>query len=90
MKNGRSWCTSREGTSNLYYNYRFDQNLTLYYVIDEDLPFNNLNFASVILVDRNGEMRLADGSNSGRYAGSTILPWDEIIIWLVNTFVPLS
>jgi len=79
LKNGRPWCTSREGTSNLYYNYRFDQNLTLYYVIDEDLPFDNLNFASVILVDRNGGMRLADGSNSGKYAGSTILPWDEIV-----------
>jgi hypothetical protein len=79
LKNGRSWCTSREGTSNLYYNYRFDQNLTLYYVIDEDLPFDHLNFATVILVDKNGEMRLADGSNSRRYAGSTILPWDEIV-----------
>lgn len=79
LKNGRPWCTSREGTLNLYYNYRFDQNLTLYYVIDEDLPFNHLNFASVILVDRNGEMRLADGANSGRYGGTVILPWDEIV-----------
>lgn len=79
LKNGRPWCTSREGGLNLYYNYRFDQNLTLYYVIDEDLPFDDLNFASVILVDRNGGMRLADGSNSSKYAGATILPWDEIV-----------
>ena len=78
LRNGRGWCTSREGGSNLYYNYRLENNLTLYYIIDEDKPFNDLNFASVILVDRNGGKRLADGSNSGRYAGGTVLPWSEI------------
>ena len=79
LANGRSWCTSREGESNLYYNYRFDKNLTLYYVINEDLPFDDLNFASVILVATDKTKRLADGSNSGRYAGSTELPWSEIV-----------
>jgi len=79
LANGRSWCTSREGGGNLYYNYRFDRKLTLYYVIDEDLPFDDLNFASVILVDNNGDMRLADGSNSGRFSGHDIVPWNVIL-----------
>lgn len=79
LANGRSWCTSREGGGNLYYNYRFDKQLTLYYVIDEDLPFDDLNFASVILVDNNGDMRLADGSNSGRFSGHDIVPWNVIL-----------
>jgi hypothetical protein len=79
LGNGRSWCTSREGEGNLYYNYRFRDNLTLYYVIDEDLPFDDLNFASVILVQPDGNMKLADGSNSGRYSGHHVLPWTEIL-----------
>jgi hypothetical protein len=79
LKNGRPWCTSREGSNNLYYNYRFDKNLTLYYVIDEDLPFDNLNFATVILVDPDGGMRLADASNSGDYGGHVVLPWEQIV-----------
>lgn len=78
LRNGRSWCTSREGGSNLYYNYRLENNLTLYYVIDQDKDFGDLNYATVILVDKYGKKRLADGSNSGRYAGSTVLPWNEI------------
>lgn len=78
LRNGRGWCTSREGGSNLYYNYRLENNLTLYYVIDEDKPFSDLNHASVILVDSRGGKRLADGSNSGRYAGGTVIPWSEI------------
>lgn len=79
LKNGRPWCTSREGSNNLYYNYRFDKNLTLYYVIDEDLPFDNLNFATVILVDPDGGMRLADASNHGDYGGHVVLPWEQIV-----------
>lgn len=78
LKNGRSWCTSREGGGNLYYNYRLENNLTLYYVIDEDKPFNDLNYSVVILVSSDGRKRLADKSNSGRYAGSTVISWDEI------------
>ena len=74
----RRWCTSWEGSSNYYYNYRLNQNLTLYYIINKNLPESNLDYASVVLVDRYGEMRLADGSNSGRYAGSTVIPWSEI------------
>jgi hypothetical protein len=75
----RRWCTSWEGASNYYYNYRLNQNLTLYYIINKNLPESDLNYASVILVDKWGEKRLADGSNSGRYAGSTVIPWSEIL-----------
>jgi|694.fasta_scaffold80662_4 hypothetical protein len=75
----RRWCTSWEGSSNYYYNYRLNQNLTLYYIINKNLPTSDLNYASVILVDRYGEMRLADGSNSGRFAGGTVVPWREIV-----------
>jgi hypothetical protein len=75
----RRWCTSWEGSSNYYYNYRLNQNLTLYYVINKTLPSSDLNYASVILVDRYGDKRLADGSNSGRFAGSTVIPWKEIL-----------
>jgi len=75
----RRWCTSWEGSSNYYYNYRLNQNLTLYYIINKNLPSSDLNYATVILVDRYGRMRLADGSNSGKYAGSTVIPWNEIL-----------
>jgi hypothetical protein len=75
----RRWCTSWEGASNYYYNYRLNQNLTLYYVINKNLPTSDLNYASVILVDRYGDKRLADGSNSGRFAGGTVIPWREIL-----------
>lgn len=78
LKNGRSWCTSREGGSNLFYNYRLDNRRTLYYVIDQDKEYSDLNFACVVLVDPDGDMSLADGSNSGRYSGHQNIPWDEI------------
>jgi hypothetical protein len=79
LKNGRGWCTSREGSGNMYYNYRLGSERTLYYVIDEDKSFDDLNFATVILVDPNGKKSMADKSNSGKYGGSTNLPWDEIV-----------
>ena len=79
LKNGRGWCTSREGSGNMYYNYRLGNERTLYYVIDEDKSFDDLNFATVILVDPNGRKSMADKSNSGRYGGGTNLPWDEIV-----------
>jgi hypothetical protein len=79
LRNGRGWCTSREGSGNMYYNYRLGHERTLYYVIDEDKNFDDLNFATVILVDPNGQMAMADKSNSGRYGGSTNLPWSEIV-----------
>jgi len=78
LRNGRSWCTSREGGGNLYYNYRLNNERTLYYVIDEDKEFSDLDFAVVILVDPRGGAALADGSNSGRYSGHSNIPWDEI------------
>jgi len=79
LKNGRSWCTSREGGSNLYYNYRLDSERTLYYVIDGDKPFSDVDYAVVILVDPRGGMSLADGTNSGKYSGHSNIPWDEIV-----------
>ena len=79
LKNGRSWCTSREGGSNYFYNYRLEHGRTLYYVIDQDKEYSDLNFAVVILVGRKGGMALADGSNSGRYSGHEDIPWDEIV-----------
>jgi len=94
LRNGRSWCTSREGSSNLYYNYRLDNQRTLYYVIDEDKDFSDVNFAVVILVDPYGGMSLADGTNSGKYSGHNNIPWSEIVTkipklkGLENIFVP--
>lgn len=79
LRNGRTWCTSRDGSGNLYYNYRLNNNLTLYYVINEDLPYSDVNFASVILVEPNGGVRLSDGTNSGRYSGHQTISWDEIL-----------
>jgi hypothetical protein len=79
LKNGRSWCTSREGSGNMYYNYRLGHERTLYYVVDEDMNFDDLNYAVVILVDPDGRMAMADRSNSGRYGGSTNIPWSEIV-----------
>jgi Leucine-rich repeat (LRR) protein len=75
----RKWCTSWEGSSNYYYNYRLNQNLTLYYVISKNLPESDVNYAVVVLVDRWGGMRLADGTNSGKYAGGQEIDWSEII-----------
>jgi len=79
LQHGRSWCTSRLGGGNLYYNYRLGHERTLYYVVDEDLPFDDLNFASVILVDPRGGMALADGSNSGKFSGHQNIPWSDIV-----------
>jgi hypothetical protein len=74
----RTWCTSQEGGSNLYYNYRLNSNLTLYYVISKNLPESSKEYSVVVLVDKYGGMRLADGTNSGRYSGAVEIPWDEI------------
>jgi hypothetical protein len=75
----RTWCTSYDNSSNYYYRYRLELNLTLYYVINKTLPSHDLNYASVILVEKNGDMRLADGSNKDRYSGHQIIPWSEIV-----------
>ena len=75
----RGWCTSWEGSGNYYYNYRLNQNLTLYYIINKNLDLSDKDFASVILVEPySGRMRLADGTNRGRYAGGTVIDWKEI------------
>jgi hypothetical protein len=73
------WCTSREGSLNMFYNYRLSKNLTLYYVIQKNLKQADTDFTSVILVAPDGSMRLADGTNSGRYSGHETIPWSEIV-----------
>ena len=76
-----SWCTSWDRAGNYYYNYRLRQNLTLYYVIDLTQPANyrtNPNHAGVVLVDRYGDKRLADATNSGRWSGGQVVSWNEI------------
>jgi hypothetical protein len=79
LAHGRPWCTSRVGGGNLYYNYRLENNLTLYYVIDKDKAFDDLNFAVVILVDEYGRKRIADGKNmAGGYSGHKTESWDTI------------
>jgi hypothetical protein len=79
LAHGRSWCISREGGGNLYYNYRLDKNLTIYYVIDFDKAYSDLDFASVILVDKYNRKRIADGKNmAGGYSGHNVESWDTI------------
>jgi hypothetical protein len=79
LSHGRPWCTSRVGGGNLYYNYRLENNLTLYYVIDKDKAFDDLNFAVVILVDEYGRKRIADGKNmAGGFSGHKTESWDVI------------
>lgn len=75
LAKGRSWCISRKGSGNMYYNYRFDKSLTIYFVINEDLPYDDLDYALVILVDRDGDIRIADRGNS-TYGGGHIVSWD--------------
>lgn len=79
LAHGRPWCTSRIGGGNLYYNYRLENNLTLYYVIDRDKPYDDLNFAVVILVDTYGGKRIADGKNmAGGFSGHRVENWRTI------------
>ena len=76
---GRSWCTSRKGGGNLFYNYRFTHNLTLYVVVNKTLPYEHTNYALVVLVEPDGKMRLADKSNGGNYGGTTVVQWFDIV-----------
>ena len=63
LKHGKTWCISRElrEGGNLYYNYRLGNERTIYFVLDQDKPYKDVNFASVVLVDPYGRMALADG-----------------------------
>ena len=81
LANGRSWCISKSGGGNMYYNYRLGHNLTIYYVIDKDKPFGDLNYAVVILVEPyGGGKRIADGQNmSGGYSGHKREAWTTIV-----------
>lgn len=79
LRNGRSWCISREGSGNLYYNYRIGHGRTIYFVINENLPPSDLNYACVILVSKYGGKALADGSNSGKYSGHSDVSWQDIV-----------
>lgn len=76
---GRSWCTSRKGGGNLFYNYRFHQNLTLYYIVNHKLDYSDINYALVVLVQNDNKMKLADKSNSGDYGGTVVVPWESIV-----------
>ena len=80
LSNGRSWCISKPGGSNMYYHYRLNSNLTIYYVVDKDKPFSDVNYAVVILVDPYGNKRIADGKNmSGGYSGHNNEVWSTIV-----------
>ena len=80
LANGRSWCISKSGGGNMYYNYRLGNNLTIYYVIDKDKPFGDLNYSVVILVEPYGGKRIADGQNmSGGYSGHKREDWSTIV-----------
>jgi hypothetical protein len=80
LANGRSWCISKSGGGNMYYNYRLGNNLTIYYVIDKDKPFGDLNYSVVILVEPYGGKRIADGQNmSGGYSGHRREDWSTIV-----------
>ena len=80
LANGRSWCISKSGGGNMYYNYRLGHNLTIYYVIDKDKAFGDLNYAVVILVEPYGGKRIADGQNmSGGYSGHRREDWSTIV-----------
>ena len=80
LANGRSWCISKSGGGNMYYNYRLGNNLTIYYVIDKDKPFGDLNYSVVILVEPYGGKRIADGQNmSGGYSGHRREEWSTIV-----------
>ena len=81
LANGRSWCISKSGGGNMYYNYRLGHNLTIYYVIDKDKPFGDLNYAVVILVEPyGGGKRIADGQNmAGGYSGHKREAWTTIV-----------
>lgn len=79
LRNGRTWCITWLGTQNRYYHYRLGEARTIYVVLDYDLPYEDLNFASVILVDVNGGTALADQTNAGRYSGHNNIPWSEIV-----------
>lgn len=84
------------GSQNRYYRYRLDEGRTIYYTIDEDLPYTDLNHILVILVGNDGRKYCADKSNSGRFAGMTPMPWSEIVEkqpkleGLENIFVPIA
>lgn len=78
-KRGRSWCITWPGGSNRYYNYRLESGLTIYYTIDEDIPYDDVNHIMVILVEPNGSKRCADKTNSGKWSGHQVVSWSEIV-----------
>ena len=83
LGSGKSnWCISRPvDQTNYYYSYRFGKmgpERTMYFVFDlnETEPIDKY---FVILVDDNNNLYLADKTNSGRFAGSTVTSWDTIV-----------
>lgn len=78
-KRGRGWCITWEGSNNRYYYYRLDKKRTIYYAIDDSLPYEDTNHILVILVEPDGTKFCADKTNSGRFAGDTRMSWEEIV-----------
>ena len=74
-----SWCISRQGGGNLFYNYRLSKRLTIYFIINKTKPRTDINYGLVILVERDGRYNLADMTNRGTFAGATIVSWDTIL-----------
>ena len=74
-----TWCIARHGGSNLFYNYRYGNNLTIYFVLDEDKPRNDIDGGIVILVEPDGDIRLADRTNSGKYSGHQTISWSDAL-----------
>lgn len=77
-KRGRGWCITWLGGNNRYYFYRLDRNRTIYYSIDEDLPYEDRNHILVILVGPDGSKYVADKTNSAPNHGDTITSWKTI------------
>lgn len=73
----RPWCLSRK-QGNPYYGLRLGGGVTIYYVIDKDRDYGDRNFANVILVNKNGEIMLADKTNRDDFSGYKPLEWSEI------------
>lgn len=95
---GRGWCITWPGAQNRYYYYRLDKKRTIYFTIDEDKPYGDVNHILVILVGQDGTKYVADGSNnfSKQVSGEHPHPWSFIVSkqpkleGLEDLFVPIE
>jgi hypothetical protein len=77
----RTWCISRSDTQNMYYNYRIDNNRTIFFVVDNSKPFDDRTYATVILISDDGFVGFADKTNGyhdSKYGGGRDVGWDFI------------